>query len=389
MAVSNNISRREFAKKSASGALTIASVLGADQLFGDSSLLYAKEDKKPAESNLEFRTLGRTGMKYTTLGFGAMRTSDPAVIRKAVDKGVNNIDTARGYMDGTNEGIVSKAIKDVRKQLFITTKIKVSNPSRMVEDLETSLRALETDYVDILLLHGLRDPDAVRNEEALNVQRKLREQGKIRFAGFSTHSNSANVIRASLRDKFFDVILVAYNFKSEEETREAIAEAAAANIGIIAMKTQGGGYEDKKMGNLSPHQAALKWVLADKNVTVAIPSMVTFDQVEENFQVMNSKMGWMDRKTLHRYGQVIDDKLCRMCGACDGQCPHGVQVADINRCLMYFEGYGDSRLAWQNYAEIAAAQNASRCSDCAKCVVNCAHGLDLAMKMNQAQAVFA
>ncbi len=389
MAGSKMLSRREFVKNSTAGAVTIASILGAKSINGGSNLLNAKGDKKSAESNLEFRTLGRTGMKYTTLGFGAMRTSDPAVIRKAVDMGVNNIDTARGYMDGTNEGIVSKAVKDVRKQLFITTKIKISNPSRMMKDIETSLNALETDYVDILLLHSLRDPDAVHNEEALNVQRKLKEQGKIRFAGFSTHANQANVIRAALQDKFFDVILVAYNFKSEEETKKAIAEAAAANIGIIAMKTQAGGYEDKKMGNLSPHQAALKWVLADKNVTVAIPSMVTFEQVEENFQVMNSKLGWMDRKTLHRYGQVIDDKLCRMCGACDGQCPHGVQVADINRCLMYFEGYRDERLARQNYADIAAARNASRCSDCARCVVNCAHGLDIAGKMNHAQVLFA
>lgn len=370
--------------------MAAAAVLGAENLVLSGSRLFAQEDKtKSAASNLEFRTLGRTGLKFTTLGFGAMRTSDPAVIRKGIDMGINNIDTARVYMNGENEKIVGKVIQDVRKQLFITTKMPVRNAQQMMSDAEASLTALGTDYVDIHLQHGLRDPDALKNEEALNVQRKLKEQGKIRFAGFSVHNNMANMLRAAAQDKFFDVILVAYNFQADEDLKKAVAEAAAAGIGIIAMKTQAGGYQDAKMGSLNPHQAALKWVLSDTNVTSAIPAMVTFDQLNENYQVMNSKVGWMDRKTLHRYSRVIDDKLCRMCGACEGQCSYGVAVADVNRCLMYLEGYGDSPLAWQNYAAIAAAQNASRCRDCQQCQVTCAHGLKIAEKMRQAVEYFA
>lgn len=385
MSGKQELTRRRFLKKSSTGLLAASGIFGAGMITGRGGLLAAEK----SSPTIEYRTLGRTGMQYTTLGFGSMRTSDPAVIRKAIDMGVNNIDTARVYMDGQNEAIVGQAIKGVRNKIFLTTKIKIQDKKAMLKDAEASLKALGTDYVDILLLHSMKSPDHIENEEARSVLEKLKKDGKVRYVGFSTHRNMAQIIRASLKDKFFDVILVAYNFKSDDDLRSAIADAAKANIGIIAMKTQAGGYEDKKMGNLSPHQAALKWVLSDQNVTCAIPSMVTFDQLTENFQVMGSTLGWLDRKTLHRYSEVIDREYCRLCSACDGKCPHGVAISDINRCIMYVDAYKDYDLAMRNYRELADAESAARCVDCDQCVVSCANGLDLDAKMKRAIELFA
>jgi len=381
MAKNEKLSRRVFVKRLSAGAAVTASLLHP--------AFPALAESKKSTTAFHLRTLGRTGMQYTPLGFGSMRTSDPAVIRKAIDMGVNNIDTARVYMDGQNEIIVGQAIKGVRNSIFLTTKIKLHTKKKMLKDAEKSLKALGTDHVDTLLLHSMKQPSDIENQDALEVLQQLKKQGKIRFAGFSTHRNMAANIRASLKNKFFDVILVAYNFKSDPDLGNAIKEAAAANIGVIAMKTQAGGYKDDRMKSLNPHQAALKWVLSNENITAAIPSMITFEQLEENFAAVSNKMGWLDRKTLDRYSQVIDNQLCRLCSACEGQCPHGVSVSDVNRCTMYADAYEDYELALTNYNDLAASEKITSCIDCNQCVVHCAHGLDLTAKMKRAVVLFA
>lgn len=381
MAKNEKLSRRVFVKRLSAGAAVTASLLHP--------AFPALAESKKSTTAFHLRTLGRTGMQYTPLGFGSMRTSDPAVIRKAIDMGVNNIDTARVYMDGQNEIIVGQAIKGVRNSIFLTTKIKLHTKKKMLKDAEKSLKALGTDHVDTLLLHSMKQPSDIENQDALEVLQQLKKQGKIRFAGFSTHRNMAANIRASLKNKFFDVILVAYNFKSDHDLGNAIKEAAAANIGVIAMKTQAGGYKDDRMKSLNPHQAALKWVLSNENITAAIPSMITFEQLEENFAAVSNKMGWLDRKTLDRYSQVIDNQLCRLCSACEGQCPHGVSVSDVNRCTMYADAYEDYELALTNYNDLAASEKITSCIDCNQCVVHCAHGLDLTAKMKRAVVLFA
>ncbi len=378
----DQISRRGFLRDAAAAGL----LLGAASLPASAP---AQDKEKKEEPAIRHRTLGKTGLEMTILGYGAMRTSDPAVIRQAIDMGINNIDTARGYMDGHNEEIVAKAVGELRKRVVITTKIRVGTKERMSADLDASLAALNTDYIDILLLHGLKRDEEVLNEEWIGMLTEAKKAGKVRFAGFSTHNNMAGTLRAAVKGGFFDVVLTAYNFKSEPDLTKAIAEAAKAGIGIIAMKTQAGGYTDAGMGGLNPHQAALKWVLEDQNVACAIPAMVTFDQLNENFRVMGSHFGWMDRKTLHRYGRVIDDRLCRFCNRCAEQCTHGVAISDIQRCLMYAEGYHDQSLALSSYTALGREADLSACRSCSGCTVHCPNGVNIAANLQRAMQLFA
>ncbi|HOT96252.1 MAG TPA: aldo/keto reductase [bacterium] len=375
------ITRRHFLKN----ATTAGLLLGVGGIPASAG---TPGDQK-REAAVRYRKLGKTGVQMSILGYGAMRTSDPAVIRHALDLGINNFDTARRYMDGHNEEILAKALGDQRKKVVITTKIPVGTSERMRADIEASLTALNTDYIDILLLHGLKRDDEVANPQWLEVLAAAKQAGKIRFAGFSTHNNMAGVIRAAIRGRFFDVVLAAYNFKCEPDLTRAIAEAAAAGLGLIAMKTQAGGYEDAKMGQLNPHQAALKWVLNDPNVCCAIPAMVTFDQLNENFLVMSAPFGWNDRKTLDRYGRVINSRLCRFCTRCSAQCPSGVAISDIQRCLMYAEGYGDEALARTAYAELSPAVNLTACQSCTGCTATCSNGVDIAANLQRAVQRFA
>jgi hypothetical protein len=339
---------------------------------------------------IKYRTLGRTGFKLSVLGIGAMRSSEPGVIRKALAMGINNVDTARDYMGGFNESVVAKAVKGIRQKIYITSKIKISNPKEMIKDVEKSLTVLKTDYLDILLLHALSLPEEINNDDVKMLLVKLKEQGKIRAFGFSTHRNmSALVELASSARPFYDVILTAFNFKSDHRLQKAIAKAAPKKMGIIAMKTQAGGYESKGQQGLNQHQAALKWVLSNPNITAAIPAMVTFEQLEENYQAMAFTMNSKEQHSLYKYGQRIDNELCRFCDACKGQCPHGISMPELNRCIMYADGYGDAELAQRTFRELVPFNPVEMCRECQTCKITCIHNLNTDQKVKRAIELFS
>ena len=173
---------------------------------------------------------------------------------------------------------------------------------------------------------------------------KLKEQGKVRFCGITTHKNQAEVLNALVDDpdRFFDTALVAVNFKSDKDIILAIERAAKANIGIIAMKTLAGGYATEVSGKISPHQAALKWALRNPNITAAIPGMKDLSQLKEDIAVMGMPFELADERILQRYHAAVKPYYCHLCGKCEGTCPMGVEISTINRSLMYAEGYGNN-----------------------------------------------
>lgn len=343
----------------------------------------------PEADGAVYRTLGKTGLKLSVIGVGTMRTTEPAVIQAALDRGVNYVDTARAYMGGNNERIVGRALKGYRDKVFLATKFHARDKAGMLRSVEESLRSLETDYVDVLQFHNLKSKDEVFNEDAKAVAAEMKKQGKARFVGVTTHSNEVEILDAVVQDKFYEMVLVAFNFKSKPELKEAIARAAKAGIGIVAMKTQAGGYQTDELGAISPHQAALKWVLQDPNVHSTIPSMVDLAQVKEDTEVMGMKLSHADRQILERYGEAIRPYYCHRCGDCEGQCPQCVDIPTVNRCLMYAEGYRDMGLARSTYQELPGMSSARVCGDCLECVVRCPNGLNVAEHMQKARALFA
>jgi len=385
----SGMNRREFLKVGLAG--TTSALLGGNTIAEAIGQYAASEPfvfPKPV-----YRTLGRTGLKVTVVSFGAMLTPEAEVIRTAFEHGVNYVDTARKYMDGKNEGIVAKALKGRRDRVYVATKTLPSSRSKgdIIKDVETSLRTLETDYVDVIQLHNLTGKERIFIPETREALVKLREQGKVRFFGVTTHKNQPEVLNALVDDpdRFFDTALVAYNFKSDNDTKGAIARAAQAKIGIIAMKTQAGGYATDALGPISPHQAALKWVLRDTNITTTIPGMRDMAELREDIAVMGMPFEYADERILQRYSAAVGPYYCHFCGKCEKTCPKGVEISTINRSLMYAEGYKSPELALSTYREISAAASASACLDCATCVARCVNGLDIGKKMRRARKVLA
>ncbi len=382
------MNRRDFLK--AGIASTAAALLAGDSLAETSRHLSADFSAFPEPV---YRILGRTGLKVTVVSFGAMLTPEPEVLRVAFDNGVNYVDTARRYMGGKNEEIVGQALKGRRDKVYVATKTQPTSSSRedIFKDVEASLNKLGTDYIDVIQLHNLDGKERIFIAETREALLKLKEQGKVRFVGVTTHKNEAVVLNALVddEDRFFDTALVAYNFKSGKEVVAAIERAATAGIGIIAMKTQQGGYATSALGNISPHQAALKWALQNQFVATAIPGMKDMAQLREDIAVMGMRFTARDERILKRYNAAIASYYCGFCGKCESTCPRGVEISTINRSLMYAEGYKSGELALTTYREIPLSASAAVCADCQACAAQCVNGLDIAAKMERARIILA
>jgi len=380
--MSKKIGRRTFVKGATSAVLGLAT---APLLSAGHS--YAAATKNRA---LDYRNLGKTGLRVTSVSMGAMNCSDPAVILRAFDLGVNFFDTARRYMGGRNEEIVGKVLQGKRDKVLIQTKVRMAAGERENrESVETSLKSLRTDYVDVLLAHSLKTPDEVCDPPLLEFLQAMKKEGKARFTGFSTHTDMAPLLRAAAKAGCHEVALTSYNFTHSNELKEAIALAAKAGIGVVAMKTQAGGYKAHNMGGLSPHQAALKYVLMDQNVSTAIPGVTTIEQIEECVSVMGTEFSRKDSRALQQYDSYLQGRICTMCGGCEGFCPYGVNHTDFMRAAMYYDGYENKNLAEEALREGGLLQAAKRCSECSSCSIVCGRGVDVRAQVELLKRVFA
>jgi len=388
----NHSSRRDFL---AAGLALPAAALAKNT--GPAPSRPALPALEPPEAGFQYRTLGKTGLKVTTMGFGCMITSDQSVVEKAADLGVTYFDTARVYMQGNNERMVGAALKRRRKNLVLSSKSSAENKAEAIANLETSLKELGTDYLDIWYLHGKSKP-AQLTDEWLEAQEQAKKQGKIRFSGVSTHAGHADIIPAVIaRRPHIDVILSSYNFSMDPSMQGLLESAAKAGIGVVAMKVMAGGFRrikesDPLFGTLKREGAmlaALKWAIRNPNVHTTVPSITDMDQLDENLKSMSSPFGEKDEKVLAAQLEHIRPLYCRMCGTCSGACPKGLPVADVLRHLSYAEGYGDFRLARESFMELPAEAREVRCGECASCAVRCPNGVRVAERLIRAQELLA
>ena len=368
--------RRKFIKTISSALLGI----GAPHILKVRSSL----GKGEKTQNPEYRTLGKTGMKVTAVSMGVMNCSEPAVLLRAFDLGINFYDTADCYMHGHNEEMVGKAFEGKRQKVFIQTKVHPHDEKKMRASVERSLRRLRTDHIDVLVWHGHSSPEEVSDPKLFEFMSKMKKEGKVRFTGFSAHSRMASLLREAAKSNLHDVALVSYNFTHSKDLKEAVALAAESGLGIVAMKTQAGGYKKEKMGGLNPHQAALKYTLMDQNVSAAIPGVTTIEQIEECAGVMGASFSKQNLNELKEYYSFLHGRTCTMCGGCVGECPYGVHRSDLLRAVMYHEGYENDSLLRESLQRVTS-KDFQRCSECLSCAVVCGRGLDMKVQMRMIQ----
>jgi aryl-alcohol dehydrogenase-like predicted oxidoreductase len=346
-----------------------------------------------AAGKVTYRTLGKTGLKVSTVGYGCMITSDPTVISRAVDMGINYFDTSRNYQNAQNERMVGAALGAKRKDIFISSKCDTKTGAGILAELDLSLKELNTDHLDVWLLHGLGDPAQI-TDDMVEAQRKAKQQGKVRFIGVSTHTLPAIVDR--VLEAKLEVVQVQYNFTSAAEWGPALDKLNQAGVGLVAMKVMARAGRGRGRGGAPPAPAqagraaaALKWAIKNPVIATTVPSMTDNDQLLENFAVMGQPFTDADSKVLSAALQEIRPYFCSMCGQCDGQCPKGLPAHDLVRFAMYADGYGQFPLGRESFQRMSAEHQAIRCADCTSCAIRCPYGVHVAEQAMRAQELFA
>lgn len=303
MKLTKKMSRKEF-------LVTGSTALGLGFLTANSGKMHAQTRKEPA-----LRTLGRTDLKVAGVGLGATRTMDPYVVSAALDQGVNFIDTGRHYFDGQNEVMIGKVIADKRDKIIIQSKLNFRFRSgsssatindtmlkQMTDSLENSLRALRTDYVDILLLHGVSNTDILRHETIGAFFSNAKEKGQIRACGFSSHSHQAELVAWNNEHAFYDVMMLAYNHKGaythsktgrfsewdQVALERELTIAHSKNLGVVAMKTCSGGLYSSDALVKPSMKEALRWILQRPFIHTMAVAMGSIDEVHEDVDAMYS-----------------------------------------------------------------------------------------------------
>ncbi len=258
--------------------------------------------------SLAMKDLGRkTGLRITCLGMGATRTMEPALVLAAVDQGINFLDTGRSYMNGRNEEMLGLALRGKRHKVVIQSKIQLPEDFpgtvsagqarvHLEKELGECLKALRTDYVDVMLLHGVEAEPVLSHETVLDFFFKSRLAGKIRAMGFSAHKNHVALLENAVQSAHYEVVLLPFNpfgrFRhsiggwpaawDQERLVKAMGWAHAAGIGIVAMKTCSAGPHAVREGDAPSLAGAVRWVTDHPCIAGAVPAIANFTQLEEH-----------------------------------------------------------------------------------------------------------
>ncbi|MCX6135580.1 MAG: aldo/keto reductase [Ignavibacteriales bacterium] len=386
----NGYDRRQFLKSSllgSSGAILASSALGQTAT--------ANAEPSVRRTKLITRKLGKTGIEVPIVSFGVMRADNPALVKTAMEAGIVLFDTAHGYQRGRNEEMLGEVLKDQKRDSYIlATKVQPeekdnktgilkagSTAKAFLDRFDISLKRLKLDYVDVLYVHEISTREGVFFPAMIEALQEAKKSGKAKHVGLSTHRNEPEVIQAAIEAGIYEVVLTSVNFKQDHygQVKEAIAKAAKAGVGIVAMKTMAGGFHDKERTKPINCKAALKFVLQDENITTAIPGNTNFEQLATNASINTDLAMTDEEKASLALGKSESGLYCQGCEHCVPNCPKGLPIPDIMRAYMYTYGYKQPEMAQVLLKGLNVSGNP--CSDCGHCTAVCTKGFNVADKV--------
>jgi predicted aldo/keto reductase-like oxidoreductase len=395
--------RRTFIKTMAGGAVALRSSLAG--LFGAGQAAPSRLEK----DGMSYRRLGRTGLLVSEISLGSSPLPDPDLLRAIIDRGVNYIDTSHSYDNGNAERQIGRLLKDVgRDKVRVATKFHVAprnTAASIVASVHGSLRRLDVETIDVLMIHGAEAADVLVDERVLAAYEQLKREGVYRFRGLSCHANQDEVVRKAVDCGLYDMVQVGYNVFDIQETsgevetypdylgasgiRALLELAHSRGVGVVAMKTlKVGGrrqnLEKYKTGTASLYQAMLKWVLDDERVTSAVTEILNRQQMEEDLGAVGAKLAAAERTTLIRYVRENGKDYCHGCARCRRACPSGVATTAILRALAYHESYGKTGRGRDSYVSLETGEKASACRDCGECEKACPYGVAVRFRIREA-----
>jgi hypothetical protein len=370
------ISRRHFMKSSAAGMAGI--------FCHPSKNMVHPNDQE--ERILVYRTLGKTGIRVPVIGMGILSSGSPALIKAALDAGITHFDsTAAQPQQVRNEEMIGEIMKGrSRESVIYGTKIhlpqdyqtglykETATEKEFTRKLDVALRSLQMDYVDIVYHHMVSRRESAFHEPVMKAMEKAKKAGKARFLGLTSHSNVPEAVHAAVDSNFYEVVMASYNPRQKNlaQVKEAIARAADAGLGVVAMKVIRGDIE-KGQKPVNP-RASLKWVIQDTNVHATIPGFSNFNEMNVDLSVMEdlnlTDVEINDLKKEASYSGLF----CQGCSQCLQYCSAKLPIPDLMRAYMYTYGYRQPALAHSLLTSLEIPQRV--CDDCSSCQVECLNG---------------
>lgn len=403
----NSISRRDFLKS--------AGIVGTGSLIASRGCLALaaseSEEKKPEAVEIPTRPFGKTGVNVSILSVGTMFDipSNQLLLRQALNWGVTYWDTADCYEGGRSEtgiGQFFKKYSEARKKVFLVTKSDPRDPDGMSSMLKRSLERMNTDYVDLYLLHGVKWIQEIHKDTKAWVD-KAKAEGKIKFFGFSSHSNMEECMMAAAKLGWIDGIMLGYNFRimHAEKMKEAVKACVQAGIGLTAMKTQGGGSvkveseaELKLAGRFlkqgfTDKQAKLKAVWDNPDISSICSQMPNMTVLMSNVAAAldRTKLSAEDAALLEQYALETCAGYCAGCAEiCESVVKGAPPIRDVMRYLMYYHSYGERDMAREYFARLPEEMRLRFAGmDFSAAERKCPQGIEIGRLMREATTVLA
>lgn len=379
--------RREFLKTSLFG------LSGAALLPGSLRSVISGNAQQTIIPDLPVRILGKTGIRTPLISLGSGSANNPNFIRSAYQAGVKLFFSATYYGEGNNEKLVGEGLRDLPRDSFVvgtasppdgmdTRSGTIPSPfdvDAYIKKAEASLGRFGLDYVDIFMFPYAGKRDIILNESLLKALTELKKKGKTKYLGIASHGNTTEALRAAADSKVYDVAMVAYNYKTEDKNgmNEAIAYAAKAGVGVVAMKTTAGAFRNKNQAAAINSDPVLKWVLQNENISSIVSGMSSLEELQKNLaMIKNLKMSDQDLKDLNLALKNQDQGLyCHQCRNCVPQCPYNLEIPTVMRSYMYAYGYRNFEHAQHTLKEATLPDNA--CKECGSCSVKCTAGFNI------------
>ncbi|MCI7098349.1 MAG: aldo/keto reductase [Lachnospiraceae bacterium] len=334
---------------------------------------------------MEYTILGKTGLKISRLGFGGIpiQRIDAEGTCRLIDRmqeaGINYIDTARAYT--VSEEYLGKALKGRRDQFVLATKCRAESKEQFAAGIDTSLKMLQTDYIDLYQFHNpsVADFEALTAPGgALEAMMEAKKAGKVRHIGITAHS--LEVFRRALETDWVETIMFPYNIV-ESQGEDLIAACREKHIGFIDMKPMAGGaIEDKTL--------ALRYVLSNPAVTVTIPGMAAEEELEQNIAAAGNTapLTEAEKKACEDVREQLGNDFCRRCNYC-APCTAGISIPSVFLFAGYLERYGLADWAMDRYNSLGVKADA--CVECGECEPRCPYHLPIREKMKKSAQEFA
>lgn len=333
---------------------------------------------------MEYRVLGKTGLKVSKLGFGGIpiQRIDAAGTKKLIQQlhrsNVNYIDTARGYT--VSEEYLGEALEGIRQYFVLATKSMARTKADMERDIEISLRNLRTDYIDLYQVHN---PTKEQLEQviapggALEALKEAKAAGKIGHIGITLHYQE--LFAQAVAYDWVETIMFPYNIV-ETQGEKLIHVCAEKNIGFICMKPLAGGAIDDAV-------TALRFAAANPDVSVVIPGMAAQEEIQQNIDAVDNFAPLSDdeKAAIQNIRDSLGTQFCRRCNYC-APCTAGISIPNVFLMEGYYSRY--DLKDWAKFRYEAMAKKASDCIECGACEPRCPYHLPIRQMLKNVKDIF-